>query len=234
MLDIYSFFNSKDIGELCRSIGHKFTPAEMTAIIYKSNKSLEEKHEAYQKIIDDFPDMPMPIHIPTIEEQREWYRELNETPPLLPPVKLDTVYVPSRQTAESLHAYLKEWMEWEKQLQKDFLTTLPDTFDPYASKRTIYQIEENSCSIEKLFKTIHTWSTKKDSIVKVWKKQVYHPDPKDDSPYEVEMHAEYTMDGKMIQVFSYKKVGFTRPDDIPICLPISIQKSNSLEIVEEE
>lgn len=88
--------------------------------------------------------------------------------------------------------------------------------------------------MEKLFKTIHTWNTKKDSIVKVWKKQVCHPDPEDDSPCEVEMHAEYTMDGKMIRVFSYEKVGFTRPDDIPICLPISIKKSSSLEIVEEE
>lgn len=179
----------------CRSIGHKFTPAEMRSIIYQSHKPLEEKHEAYQKIIDDFPDMP--IHIPTIEKQREWYRKFNETPLLLPPVELDTVYVPSRQAAESLHAYLKEWMEWERQLQKDFLTTLPGTFDPNASEWTTYTISIASSNIENLFKRIHTWNIDMGSIVEVIKKQERRADFLDpeDTP-EMEMYAEYLTDGK--------------------------------------
>ncbi len=239
MLDIYSFFNSKDIGEHCRSIGYNFTPAEMTAIIYKSNKPLEKKHEAYQKIIDDYPDMPMPIHIPTIEEQREWYRHLSEEEPvLLLPISFYTIHVPSRQASESLHRYLEEWMEWEKQLQKDFLTGLPDpTIDSNASEWITYKVSVALSDIEQLFKTIHTWNTEPGRIVTVWKNQYGYPgwlDPNVPPPPEKEMYAEYTIDGKMTRVFSSGKLGFTSPDEIPISLPITIQKSNSLEIVEEE
>ena len=60
-MDIYSFFNSADVAEHCRSIGHKFDAIETAVMISKSNtKSLQEKLSAYRTIIEDYPDMEIP------------------------------------------------------------------------------------------------------------------------------------------------------------------------------
>lgn len=59
-MDIYSFINSRDIAEHCRSIGHEFTPLEMAFIVYLSDKTLSERHGAWQWIIDTQPDMEIP------------------------------------------------------------------------------------------------------------------------------------------------------------------------------
>ena len=58
-MNIYDYINSPDVAEHCRKIGHEFNSLEMAVIIANSNKSLEEKHEAYREIISDYPDMGM-------------------------------------------------------------------------------------------------------------------------------------------------------------------------------
>ena len=43
-MDIYSYFNSKSVGEYCRSIGHKFNAYETGFIINECNRiNIEEK-----------------------------------------------------------------------------------------------------------------------------------------------------------------------------------------------
>ena len=59
--DIYSFINSRDIGEHCRKLGHTFNPAEVAYLIWRSERrTLEERHEAWRELIDATPDMPVP------------------------------------------------------------------------------------------------------------------------------------------------------------------------------
>lgn len=56
-MDIYEFFNSKDIAEYCRSIDHKFSAIETAYIVwYSDHHTLSEKHNAWQEIIDTLPD----------------------------------------------------------------------------------------------------------------------------------------------------------------------------------
>lgn len=56
MLDIYNYFNSKDIADHCRNIGHDFNPLEKTILIAMSNKSLALRLSAYVEIIEEFGD----------------------------------------------------------------------------------------------------------------------------------------------------------------------------------
>lgn len=56
-LNIYDYFNSRDIAEHCRKIAHPFTAIESAYLVWRSNHhTLEDKHEAWQKIIDTLPD----------------------------------------------------------------------------------------------------------------------------------------------------------------------------------
>jgi len=55
-MDIYKFLNSKDIAEHCRNISHQFTSLEMAFIIYQSQATLSEKHNALKEIINTMPD----------------------------------------------------------------------------------------------------------------------------------------------------------------------------------
>lgn len=60
-MDIYDFFNSPDVAEHCRSIGHKLNAIEAAVMINKSDKhTLSEKHAAYKAIIAEYPDMEIP------------------------------------------------------------------------------------------------------------------------------------------------------------------------------
>lgn len=57
-MDIYKLINSKAISEHCRKIQHKFNTEELVVLIYRNNDmSIEEKIEAYQEVIRDYPDM---------------------------------------------------------------------------------------------------------------------------------------------------------------------------------
>lgn len=55
--DIYEYFNSRDVAEHCKNIGHKLTAIETAYMVWHSNHhTLAEKHSAWQKIIDTMPD----------------------------------------------------------------------------------------------------------------------------------------------------------------------------------
>ena len=59
-MDIYEYFESKDIAQYCFAAGVTFTPVEMAAIVYRSDKTVAQKHQAYMQIINEYPDMPLP------------------------------------------------------------------------------------------------------------------------------------------------------------------------------
>jgi hypothetical protein len=59
-MDIYSFINSQDVAAHCRELKKVWTPLEMAVIIERSNRSMPEKHEAFQELIDNHPDMHVP------------------------------------------------------------------------------------------------------------------------------------------------------------------------------
>lgn len=57
-MDIYNLINSKAISDYCRKIKHQFNTEELAVLIYRNKKmSIEEKVEAYQELIADYPDM---------------------------------------------------------------------------------------------------------------------------------------------------------------------------------
>jgi hypothetical protein len=59
-MDIYSFINSRDVAEHCRSLQKEWNTFEMAVIIGRSSRPLQEKHEAYRELIKNYPDMPTP------------------------------------------------------------------------------------------------------------------------------------------------------------------------------
>ena len=59
-MDIYSFINSKDVAAYCRELNHEFSPLEQAIMVYESVQSLDERHKAWQWIVDNLPDMEMP------------------------------------------------------------------------------------------------------------------------------------------------------------------------------
>jgi len=61
-MDIYSFIDSEEIAEHCRSIGQTWTPFEMAVIIGYSNCTVVDKHTAWRELIANYPDMPTLEH----------------------------------------------------------------------------------------------------------------------------------------------------------------------------
>jgi hypothetical protein len=60
-MNIYDFFNSPDVAEYCRNIGHTFNAVESAVMVSQSNKrTLAEKLAAYRTIIAEYPDMELP------------------------------------------------------------------------------------------------------------------------------------------------------------------------------
>lgn len=56
-MDIYEYFNSRDIAEHCKKLGHSFSGWDMALLISQSNHhTLQEKAQAWQEIIDTMPD----------------------------------------------------------------------------------------------------------------------------------------------------------------------------------
>lgn len=59
-MDVYKFINSKDIREYLKKINYEFTPVEMAWLIWQcENMTLNEKHNAWNEIIETTPDMPI-------------------------------------------------------------------------------------------------------------------------------------------------------------------------------
>ena len=66
-MNIYSYFNSKDVAEYLEKIGFRFTALEMARIIeHCDHITLEEKHEAFRLLMEEMPD-----EVITIPETRE-------------------------------------------------------------------------------------------------------------------------------------------------------------------
>ena len=55
-MNIYKFFSSRSIAEYCKDIQYAFTPLEMAVIVALSDNILDEKMNAWQEIIDEYPD----------------------------------------------------------------------------------------------------------------------------------------------------------------------------------
>ena len=59
-MDIYSYINSRDVAEYCKSIGKTWTVFEMAVIIARSNRTIVQKHDAWRELMRNYPDMPTP------------------------------------------------------------------------------------------------------------------------------------------------------------------------------
>ena len=64
-MDIYNYFNSPDVAEHCKNIGHTFNAFECAVIINQCyTKTFNEKLVAYRAVISDYPDMEVhPTHM---------------------------------------------------------------------------------------------------------------------------------------------------------------------------
>ena len=77
-MDIYSFFNSPDVAEHCRDIGHTLNAFESAVMISRCyTRTFEEKLAAYRAIINEYPDMEVPKtsqnenHVPSFHKALE-------------------------------------------------------------------------------------------------------------------------------------------------------------------
>jgi hypothetical protein len=62
-MDIFRFINSKDIRNYLKEIDYKFSPLETAWLIYQcESATVEEKHGAWQEIIDTMPDCRIEWH----------------------------------------------------------------------------------------------------------------------------------------------------------------------------
>ena len=58
-MNALQFVNSKDIRAHLEKIGYKFSPTETAWLIYHSrNHTLAEKHAAWRKLAEEYPDAP--------------------------------------------------------------------------------------------------------------------------------------------------------------------------------
>ena len=128
--NIYEFFNSKDIADHCKSIGHTFSALEMAYIIWFSERhTLEEKHRAWQYLIDNYPDEEIP--------EGKWLDDSGELV----------------RKERSLHKFLQHYIEIEKQFLEDFVKTQDGYIYDYA---IMYSGEDRYQSDEVLYDNYDT------------------------------------------------------------------------------
>lgn len=93
-MDFYNFVNSKDIREYHQTIGYQYNAVEAAWLVSQCrNASMEKKHEAWQWIIDNMPDMK----IECVSLRKE-YRDL------------------------SIHETLKRYMEMQNRFLDEYRT----------------------------------------------------------------------------------------------------------------
>ena len=104
-MNIYDFFNSRDIAAHCRNIGYEFTAVEAAYLIWHSNHhALTEKHKAWMDLIDTMPDEPL---------EPKWSDEKKYT----------------------LHEFLHTYMDLQNGYIRDFCTTREDYIYTYETMR---------------------------------------------------------------------------------------------------
>ena len=92
-MDISAFINSRDIKKYHRDIGYEYNALEAAWLVYQcNNKTLKQKHEAWQWIIDNMPDME-------VKDCGKWSSNFKD---------------------DSIHKLLKEYMEMENAFIKKF------------------------------------------------------------------------------------------------------------------
>ena len=97
MIDTASFLNSKDIADYWRRIGFICTPLQSAYIVWQNHtKTLQEKHAAWREIVETMPDCIV----------AEGHRKMNMGI--------------SDALAESLHAFLRAFMQLQNQLIERF------------------------------------------------------------------------------------------------------------------
>lgn len=68
-MDILRFVNSKDIRKHLKKIGYKFNSLEAAWLIYQcKSATIEEKHAAWEELIETMPDVEIPERINTIPQ----------------------------------------------------------------------------------------------------------------------------------------------------------------------
>ncbi|MCD8207972.1 MAG: hypothetical protein LUD72_08560, partial [Bacteroidales bacterium] len=106
-LDIYGFFNSKDIAEHLKGLHYEFSLPEAAFIVYQSeHRTLEEKCAAWRELIDTMPDCSVEGDI-------------------------------DRMPIESFHQFLRDYMALQKKLLQTFCDAegFLYTYEVYAAGR---------------------------------------------------------------------------------------------------
>ena len=97
MINITSFLNSKDIADYWRRIGFICTPLQSAYIVWQNHtKTLQEKHAAWREIVETMPDCIV------AEGHRKTHMGISDA------------------LAESLHAFLRAFMQLQNQLIERF------------------------------------------------------------------------------------------------------------------
>ena len=122
--DIYSFITSLDIAEHCRKISHEFSALEQAVIVYHSDETLVKRHAAWENIIDTFTD-----------EKAYKYHGI-ETEEII---------------FESLHEYLKAYMQIENKLTEKIKQTEMKTVYNYKIHDFYYDDSYNFFPSDNLF-----------------------------------------------------------------------------------
>ena len=124
LLNIYEYFNSKDIAEHCEKIGYKFTALEMAYLVWLSQRhTLKQKHEAWRHLIDNYPDELLP--------ESKWLNDKEE------PVRKE----------RSLHKFLQHYID----IEETFLTAFSQSLDGYIYDYGILYISDDEYHSNEVF-----------------------------------------------------------------------------------
>ena len=115
-MDVYQYVNSKDICAHLEAIGYRFNALEAAWLVYQCHTAtMKEKHAAWREIIDTMPDM------------RVEYAD-------------DT-----KESFESLHQLLRDYMAMEQRWYQDFITAEANAVYEYEYSELEIDFRVNSC-----------------------------------------------------------------------------------------
>ena len=133
-MDISSFINSKDIREYHKQIGYEYNSVEAAWLVSQCNsKTLEQKHETWQWIIDNMPDME-------IKACGRWNGHFKNK---------EVIY----SNVESIHRLLHDYMEMENAFIKEFKDNTGGWFYKYKYYYSSFKYRCSSSDFEGFFST---------------------------------------------------------------------------------